>query len=51
MDHDGRITIKDIAKETNLSIATVSRVLANTGEHNGETVKKSTKCCHQNGLY
>lgn len=49
MEHEVRITIKDIAKKTNLSIATVSRVLSNTGEHNSATEKKVREAAAQMG--
>lgn len=49
MNNDGRITIKDIAKRTHLSVATVSRILSNKGAHNSETVKKVREAASQMG--
>lgn len=49
MSEDNRITIKDIAKETGLSIATVSRILSGKGQHNGDTVKRVLNVAEQLG--
>lgn len=49
MNLNNRITIKDIARETHLSVATVSRVLHHKGQHNSDTVKLVTETAQQLG--
>lgn len=45
------ITIQDIAKEANVSIATVSRVLNNTGQVRGKTKSKVLEVAEKLGYY
>lgn len=49
MTLDNRVTIKDIAKATHLSVATVSRILHKKGQHNSETVKRVTAVAKKMG--
>ncbi|GAX00447.1 LacI family DNA-binding transcriptional regulator [Secundilactobacillus silagei] len=49
MNSENRVTIKDIAKATQLSVATVSRILHKKGQHNSQTVKRVTEIAKQMG--
>ncbi|WP_203650844.1 LacI family DNA-binding transcriptional regulator [Secundilactobacillus yichangensis] len=49
MSLDNRVTIKDIAKVTHLSVATVSRILHKKGQHSSQTVKRVTDTANKMG--
>jgi len=49
MTLQNRVTIKDIAKATQLSVATVSRILHKKGQHSSATVKRVTETANKMG--
>ncbi len=49
MTLQNRVTIKDIAKVTQLSVATVSRILHKKGQHSSATVKRVTETANKMG--
>lgn len=51
MKRTRQITIKDVARELKISVATVSRALRNTHDVSELTRKKVLKKCHQLGYH